>query len=468
MKMKKSRFTLSAIALGLSVLAAPMTTMAELPAMITQANTFGTPSLAPMLERVLPAVVSISVEGKEATSRRNTFDDQIPEEFRRFFGDDFFGGRQSAPRQFKGMGSGVIINAEKGYVITNNHVIDGADKITVQLNDGREFKGKIIGQDEQSDVALVQIENPKNLTAIKIADSDKLRVGDFTVAIGNPFGLGQTVTSGIVSALARSTGSDSGKYENYIQTDAAVNRGNSGGPLINLNGELIGINTAIISPSGGNAGIAFAIPSNMANNLIQQIIEFGEVRRGLLGIKGGELNGDLAKAFNVDAQQGAFVSEVMPNSAADKAKLKAGDVIIALNGQKISSFAELRAKIATSGAGKTLELTVLRDGKTQNMKVTLQSDDGKTTLSSSTTVDQLLPALEGAELTNDDNGVKVNKVEKNSPAAQRGLKAGDIIIGINRHKVENLKDLRKILEDKPSAIAINILRGDTNFYLLVQ
>ena len=464
MKMKKSRFTLSAIALGLSVLAAPMTTMAELPAMITQANTFGTPSLAPMLERVLPAVVSISVEGKEATSRRSTFDDQIPEEFRRFFGDDFFGGRQSAPRQFKGMGSGVIINAEKGYVITNNHVIDGADKITVQLNDGREFKGKIIGQDEQSDVALVQIENPKNLTAIKIADSDKLRVGDFTVAIGNPFGLGQTVTSGIVSALGRSTGSDSGKYENYIQTDAAVNRGNSGGPLINLNGELIGINTAIISPSGGNAGIAFAIPSNMANNLIQQIIEFGEVRRGLLGIKGGELNADLAKAFNVDAQQGAFVSEVMPNSAADKA----GDVIIALNGQKISSFAELRAKIATSGAGKTLELTVLRDGKTQNMKVTLQSDDGKTTLSSSTTVDQLLPALEGAELTNNDNGVKVNKVEKNSPAAQRGLKAGDIIIGINRHKVENLKDLRKILEDKPSAIAINILRGDTNFYLLVQ
>ena len=238
--------------------------------------------------------------------------------------------------------------------------------------------------------------------------------------------------------------------------------------VINLNGELIGINTAIISPSGGNAGIAFAIPSNMANNLIQQFIEFGEVRRGLLGIKGGELNADLAKAFNVDAQQGAFVSEVLPNSAADKAKLKAGDVIIALNGQKISSFAELRAKIATSGAGKTLELTVLRDGKTQNMKVTLQSDDGKTTLSSNSTVDQLLPALEGAELSNDDHGVKISKVEKNSPAAQYGLKSGDIIIGINRHKVEKLNDLRKILEDKPSAIALNILRGDTNFYLLVQ
>ena len=226
MKITKSKFALNAMVLGLTVLSAPMISMAELPPMLTQTNVFGTPSLAPMLERVLPAVVSISVEGKEATSRRNNFDDQIPEEFRRFFGDDLFGGRQSAPRQFKGMGSGVIINAEKGYVITNNHVIDGADKITIQLNDGREFKGKIIGQDEQSDVALVQIEKPKNLTAIKIADSDKLRVGDFTVAIGNPFGLGQTVTSGIVSALGRSTGSDSGKYENYIQTDAAVNRGN--------------------------------------------------------------------------------------------------------------------------------------------------------------------------------------------------------------------------------------------------
>ena len=468
MKMTKTKFALSAIALGLSVLSAPMASVAELPPMITQAGNLGTPSLAPMLERVLPSVVSISVEGKQQVSSRNSLQDQIPEEFRRFFGDDLFGGSQSAPRQFKGMGSGVIINAEKGYVITNNHVIDGADKITVELNDGREFKGKVVGADEQSDVALVQLESPKNLTAIKIADSDKLRVGDFTVAIGNPFGLGQTVTSGIVSALGRSTGSDSGKYENYIQTDAAVNRGNSGGPLINLNGELIGINTAILSPSGGNAGIAFAIPSNMANNLVQQILEFGEVRRGLLGITGGELNADLAKAFNVDAQQGAFVSEVLPNSAAAKAGLKAGDVIVGLNGQKISSFAELRAKIATSGAGKTLELTVLRDGKTENVNVTLQSDDGKTAQSASGKTDNLLPALEGADLTNDDKGVKVSKVESNSPAAQRGLKAGDVIVGVNRQKVEDLSDLRKILEDKPSAVALNILRGDSNFYLLVQ
>ena len=304
------------------------------------------------------------------------------------------------------------------------------------MQDGREFKSKLVGKDEQSDIALVQIEKPTNLTAIKIADSDKLRVGDFTVAIGNPFGLGQTVTSGIVSALGRSTGSDSGAYENYIQTDAAVNRGNSGGALLNLQGELIGINTAIISPSGGNAGIAFAIPSNQANNLVQQILEFGEVRRGLLGIKGGELNADLAKAFNVSAQQGAFVSEVIPNSAAEKAGLKAGDVITAMNGQKISSFAEMRAKIATSGAGKEL------------------------------------PALDGATLNNYDakgvKGVEISKVQPNSMAAQRGLKSGDIIIGINRQPIESTQDLRKALDEKPSAVALNILRGKNNFYLLVQ
>ena len=336
--MKKSRFILTGVALGLSILSAPMISHAELPAVVEgQAM----PSLAPMLEKVLPSVVSIAIEGKQK-STYNQFDD-LPEEFKFFFGPDAFGERGQRDRAFRGLGSGAIIDAEKGYIITNNHVITGADKITVQLQDGREFKAKLIGADEMSDVALIQVEKPKNLTALKFADSDKLRVGDFTVAIGNPFGLGQTVTSGIVSALGRSMGSDSGNYENYIQTDAAVNRGNSGGPLVNLQGELIGINTAIISPSGGNAGIAFAIPSNMANNLVQQILEFGEVRRGILGIKGGELNAELAKAFDIDAQQGAFVSEVLPDSAAEKAGLKAGDVIIAMNGQKVASFAEMRA-----------------------------------------------------------------------------------------------------------------------------
>ena len=461
--MKKRNFVLTSIALGLSVLTAPMMSVAETPTEISAGQVM--PSLAPMLEKVLPSVVSISVEGKQKSNAAQ-MDDDIPEEFKFFFGPDMFD-RDRAPRNFKGLGSGAIINAEKGYVLTNNHVIKDADKITVQLHDGREFKAKVIGADEMSDVALIQVEKPKNLTALKLADSDKLRVGDFTVAIGNPFGLGQTVTSGIVSALGRSMGSDSGTYENYIQTDAAVNRGNSGGPLINLNGELIGINTAILSPSGGNAGIAFPIPSNMANNLVQQILEFGEVRRGMLGIKGGELNADLAQAFDIEAKKGAFISEVMPGSAADKAGLKAGDVITAINGQAISSFAEMRAKIATSGAGKEIDLTYLRDGKSNNAKVTLQSDD-----QTQTRANGLLPALDGAELNNYDEkgmkGVAITKIKPNSLAEQRGLKSGDVIIGINRQKVENLGQLRKILESKPSAIALNIIRGDSNFYLLVQ
>ncbi|OOF58148.1 DegQ family serine endoprotease [Rodentibacter myodis] len=463
--MKKRHFVLSSIALGLSVLGTSISTQASLPSFISEQN-----SLAPMLEKVQPAVVTISVEGKTKTNNRAMLPDDIPEEFRFFFGDQFaeqFGNRGSS-RNFRGLGSGVIINADKGYVLTNNHVINDADKINVTLQDGREFKAKLVGKDEQSDIALIQIEKPSNLTALKFADSDKLRVGDFTVAIGNPFGLGQTVTSGIVSALGRSTGSDSGAYENYIQTDAAVNRGNSGGALVNLNGELIGINTAIISPSGGNAGIAFAIPSNQANNIVEQISEFGEVRRGLLGIKGGELNADLAKVFNVNAQQGAFVSEVLPSSAAEKAGIKAGDVITAMNGQKISSFAEMRAKIATSGAGKEIELTYLRDGKSHDVKVKLQADDGKSENGSKVE----LQALDGAELGNYNakgiKGIEITKIQPNSLAAQRGLKVGDIIIGVNRQMVESTQDLRKALEEKPSAVALNILRGKSNFYLLVQ
>jgi serine protease DegQ len=212
----------------------------------------------------------------------------------------------------------VIIDAAKGYILTNNHVISQADKISVQLNDGREFDAKLIGGDDQSDIALLQVQNPSNLTQIAIADSDKLRVGDFAVAVGNPFGLGQTATSGIISALGRS-GLNLEGLENFIQTDASINRGNSGGALLNLNGELIGINTAILAPGGGSIGIGFAIPSNMAKTLAQQLMQFGEVKRGLLGIKGMEMSADIAKAFNINVQRGAFVSEVLPNSGSAKA-----------------------------------------------------------------------------------------------------------------------------------------------------
>ncbi|MGR3808270.1 serine protease DegQ [Pasteurella testudinis DSM 23072] len=466
--MKKSKFILSAVVLGLSLFNLPTmaqtesTSTSNLAETLLQAPSYVNqqiPSLAPMLEKVLPSVVTVNVSGTQ--QQQNSM---IPEEFKFFFGRDMFG--DSAPREFKGLGSGVIIDAEKGYVLTNNHVIDNADKITLSLQDGRELKAKLLGADGQSDVALLQIEEPKNLTAIKVADSDKIRVGDYTVAIGNPFGLGQTVTSGIVSALGRSTGMDGGSYENYIQTDAAVNRGNSGGALVNLRGELIGINTAIIAPSGGNVGIAFAIPSNMASSLVHQIVEFGEVRRGILGIKGGELSADLAKAFGIDSQKGAFISEVLPNSAAAKAGLKAGDVITEINGQKINSFAELRAKIATTGAGKSVNLTYLREGKPANADVVLQSDD-----QAQTNANSLIPSLNGADLGNYDKdgrkGVEILKVEAKSSAEQLGLQSGDIIVGVNRQPVSNIGELRKILDNKPSAVALNITRGNNNFYLLI-
>ncbi|WP_331828490.1 Do family serine endopeptidase [Candidatus Blochmannia sp. SNP] len=419
------------------------------------------PSLAPMLDTVLPTVVSVHVEGIQP-ARKLT----LPKEFKYFFGPDIPGGNFGS-RPFEGLGSGVIINANKGYIITNNHVVNGADKIKVQLNDGREFDAKLIGHDEQTDLALLQLSKFKNLSEIKIADSDILKVGDFAVAIGNPFGLGQTATSGIVSALGRS-GLNLEGLENFIQTDASINRGNSGGALVNLHGELIGINTAILTPGGGNIGIGFAIPSNIVKNLSQQLIEFGEVKRGQLGIKGTELTADIAKALNIDAQRGAFVSEVLPGTAAAKANIKAGDIIVSIEGKPIKNFAELRVKIGTTTPGKIIKLGLLRDGKIQTISVLL--DDSA---SVSTSEEVLTPALQGAFLSNGylkdgTKGVQVEEVTKDSPAYSIGLQKGDIIIGLNRTKIHNLSQLRKILNEKPSVIALNIVRGDTNIFLLLR
>ncbi len=410
---------------------------------------------------MLPAVVSVRVEGTQVQRQP-----QLPEQFKFFFGPDMPTPKEST-RPFEGLGSGVIIDAAKGYILTNNHVINNADKISVQLNDGREYDAKLIGRDEQSDIALLQVSDVKNLTAVKIADSDKLRVGDFAVAVGNPFGLGQTATSGIISALGRSGLSLEG-LENFIQTDASINRGNSGGALVNLNGELIGINTAILAPGGGNIGIGFAIPSNMAQNLSKQLIEFGEVKRGLLGIKGSEMTADMAKAFNTDAQRGAFISEVMPKSAAAKAGIKAGDILVSLDGKPISSFAELRAKVGTTAPGTTVKIGLLREGKPMEVAVTLDNSE-----SVSTNAETLSPALQGASLTNGalpngDKGVKIDKVDKGTPAAQFGLQKGDVIIGVNRQRVENINALRKLLEAKPAVMALNIVRGDENIYLLLR
>ena len=415
------------------------------------------PSLAPMLDKATPAIVSISVEGTQVSRRR------VPEMFKHFFGGN---DEQVQERPFKGLGSGVIIDADKGYVVTNNHVVDNADEIIVKLTDGREFKAKKLGADPQSDIALLKIE-PDNLTAVPLADSDELRVGDFVVAIGNPFGLNQTVTSGIVSALGRS-GLNIGGYENFIQTDAAINRGNSGGALVSLRGKLVGINTAIFGPNGGNVGIGFAIPSNMMKSLVDQIIEHGEVRRGLLGIIGQDIDSGLADAMNLDANQGAFVSEVSPDSAAEKGGIQAGDIITEINGRPVVSFLELRAKIASKGAGTELELTVLRKGKRKNIQVVL-GDASQNVVEAK----EIHPALEGATLSNGktqqgDNGVEVSELVSRSPAARIGLQDGDVIIGINRKKIDTVVQLRSELEDAQGVIALNVKRGISSLYLVIR
>ncbi|HDC4775342.1 TPA: serine endoprotease DegP [Enterobacter kobei] len=478
--MKKTTLAMSALALSLGLALSPLTaTAAETASSAATAQQM--PSLAPMLEKVMPSVVSINVEGSTTVNTP-----RMPRNFQQFFGDnspfcqdgspfqsspfcqgggagdDSQGGGQQ--QKFMALGSGVIIDAAKGYVVTNNHVVDNANSIKVQLSDGRKFDAKVVGKDPRSDIALIQIQDPKNLTAIKIADSDTLRVGDYTVAIGNPFGLGETVTSGIVSALGRS-GLNAENYENFIQTDAAINRGNSGGALVNLNGELIGINTAILAPDGGNIGIGFAIPSNMVKNLTAQMVQYGQVKRGELGILGTELNSELAKAMKVDAQRGAFVSQVMPNSSAAKAGIKAGDVITSLNGKPISSFAALRAEVGSMPIGSKVTLGLLRDGKPVNVSLELQQSS-QNQVDSST----IFSGIEGAEMSNKgaDKGVVVNNVKANSPAARIGLKKGDVIMGANQQPVKNIAELRKILDSKPSVLALNIQRGDTSIYLLIQ
>lgn len=478
--MKKTVVVLSALAFNIGLALSPLAVVNAAASASVSASTQPLPSLAPMLEKVMPSVVSISVEGSTTVKSAG-----MPQQFQQFFGNNspfcqdgspFQGspmcqgsqatpGDQGTKEVFRTLGSGVIIDAAKGYVVTNNHVVDNASKIQVQLSDGRRFEAKVIGKDPRSDIALIQLKDAKNLTAIKMADSEQLRVGDYAVAIGNPYGLGETVTSGIVSALGRS-GLNIENYENFIQTDAAINRGNSGGALVNLNGELVGINTAILAPDGGNIGIGFAIPSNMVKNLTAQMVEYGQVKRGELGIMGAELNSELAQAMKVDAQRGAFVSQVMPKSSAAKAGIKAGDVIVTMNGKAISSFASFRAEIGTLPIGSKMSLGIIRDGKPVTVDVTLEQ-------SSQTQVDSgnIYTGIEGAELSNGsakEKGVKVDNVKAGSAAARIGLKKGDLILGVNQQPVQNLGELRKILDSKPSILALHIQRGDTTLYLLMQ
>jgi Do/DeqQ family serine protease len=319
------------------------------------------PTLAPLLKDVTPAVVNIAVKGHEAVNP--LFNDPL---YRRYYDVP-----EGAPmRETQAAGSGVIVDAKAGYVITNNHVVEHADEIVVTLKDNRQLQAKLVGADAATDIAVLQVE-PKNLTAVPIGDSDKLEVGDFVIAIGNPFGLGQTVTSGIVSALGRS-GMHIENYEDFIQTDASINPGNSGGALINLRGELIGINTAIIGPAGGNVGIGFAVPISMATSVMRQLVAYGEVRRGRIGIELQDLTPDIAEALGMDVLGGAVVGRVEVGSPARRAGLQAGDVIIEVDGLPVRNSSDLRNRVGLTPVGETIRLTILRRGGRSTVDVTIE------------------------------------------------------------------------------------------------
>jgi Do/DeqQ family serine protease len=411
---------------------------AQIPAVATRN---GLPTLAPLLEKVTPAVVNIAVLQRSPEEQNPLLRDPF---FRRFFGMP----ERSEPQV--AAGSGVIVDAKNGYVMTNHHVIKDAREVVVTLKDNRRVAAKLVGSDPGTDIALLKIQ-AANLVEVKIGDSDELQVGDFVIAIGNPFGLGQTATSGIVSALGRSGLSVEG-YEHFIQTDASINPGNSGGALVNLRGELIGINSAIIGPSGGNVGIGFAVPSVMARAVMDQLIRFGEVRRGRLGISMEDLAGG----------EGAKVAEVQANSPAAQAGLKAGDVVTALNGRPVRGAAELRARLGVVPVGEVVEMRVQRGKEAQLVKARIGEVE-KGQLAGGQSVPELAGAglgeTERKGLPGGNRAVLVASVEAGSPAFQHGLRQGDLIIGVNQRRVTTVQALANALKTK-GRTSLNVVRGD--------
>jgi Do/DeqQ family serine protease len=414
------------------------------------------PSLSPIVKKVSPAVVNIATRGtiRDRGPQNPLLDDPF---FRRFFDvpPDSNGPRE---RPFQSAGSGVIFDAKAGYIVTNAHVVENASEITVTLQDGRDLKAEVVGSDEPSDVAVLKVKSDSTLVQIGLGDSAKVEVGDFVLAIGNPFGLQHTVTSGIISGLSRS-GINPDGYEDFIQTDASINPGNSGGALVNLRGELIGINTAILSRSGGNIGIGFAIPVNMAHSVMDQLIKFGSVKRGQLGVSMYTVTPDIAHSLGLANALGALVSQVVEGSPAEKAGIHTGDVITSVNGTPVKSNSELRNSIGLMRVGDKVEIGLLRDGKP--VKVTAIIADTTATAQAGP-AESIHKAFEGATLADapDGGGALVKSVEPGSAAAQSGLHNNDIIMGANRGRVTNVQQLRERAKGA-SVLVLEVRRGNS-------
>ena len=448
---------LKGILLTASLALAPVV-MAALPAVVGDQNV---PSLAPLVKQVSPAVVSIATKGTAQPVPNPLMEDPF---FRRFFGVP------DQPREVRSAGSGVIVDARNGYVLTNHHVVESANEIEVVLKDNRVLKATVVGSDAGTDIAVLKLAEPNKLAQISLGNSDQVQVGDFVVAIGNPFGLQHTVTSGIVSALGRSGISPDG-YEDFIQTDASINPGNSGGALINLKGELIGINSAIFSNSGGNIGIGFAIPVNIAKSIMSQILQYGKVRRGLLGVSISDFSADTAKAYGVAAGEGALVQEITSGSAAEKAGVAVGDVIVAVDGEAISSAADLRTTIGVKRSGDKVQLELLREGKRRTVTATLDEREAVEQVNAG----DIHPGLDGGEFAAYDGSggsfdgpaVLVATVEPESPAAARGLRTNDIIVAVNRVRVRSIKQFQEIANQQRLLI-LSIRRGNRDLLLQVR
>ena len=425
-------------------------------------ETRGVMTMAPLLERATPAVVNISVQVSGPDQENPLMRDPF---FRRFFGVP---PGQGPRRGSVSAGSGVIVDAEQGHVMTNHHVIKNAEKVMVTLKDRRRLRAELVGSDPETDIAVLKIE-ADNLVALPFADSGTLRVGDLAIAIGNPFGLGQTVTSGIVSALGRGIGMHG--YEDFIQTDAPINPGNSGGALVNSKGELIGVNSAIIGPSGGNVGIGFAVPSNMARAVMGQLIEFGEVRRGRLGVRIQDLSPEIAEALGLDVEQGAVITSVEEGAPAENAGLMAGDVVVAVDGEVVRNASDLRNKVGLARRGTKVRLSYIRDGKAKDVSVEVTS--AITIAEGQAAAPQLTGAVfrdisPDLPMHGKVEGVLVADVARGSPAWRSGLKPGDVILAVNRKPVKSIGQLTQAVRQSGPAMAFNFLRNGTALFLVIQ